>query len=112
MKLEKSIVIEMLFILAVAALLGLVVNFINPKGITIAFTKPPTVYASDSLFVSKSFGNPNLGDSLSSQPNLVKLKEPVIISTQQVHFLIQRDQAVLIDARTEQEFTTGRICSS
>ncbi len=86
---------QALLIVLLAAVIGLTANFLNPRGVQHTPDRPAATSAADSVF------------SLSAAEQ--QLDGPVTINTDQVRKLLLDGEAVLLDARTLQEYRSGHI---
>ena len=91
-------------IVILMALIGLVANKVNPRGARFSFHRPVDVADADSFFVQPSSNNARTVGGVAKAPEAIHT-----ISTAQLVRLLQKGQAVLVDARLEVEFQTGHI---
>ena len=103
---------EALFIIILASVLGLGVNAFNPKGVSITTTRPSLVSAPDSLFAQDLPEIDISDDKGKDMQDPADIGESLIVDTDQVRRLLANDQAVLLDARSEEEYQNGYIPQS
>jgi rhodanese-related sulfurtransferase len=87
----KSIIFQVLVIVAVAAMLGLSANALNPRGVALTLARPAGKAVADSL-LSRSAAD-----------------GPLLIDRRQLKTLLSTGNTVLIDARTPDEFAEGHL---
>lgn len=106
---QKKTIVEAICIIITASILGLGVNTFHPKGVQITSKRPPLEFATDSVF---AYDLPNAEIKV-NQINGAKKQEiievPVIVNTEQILQWIANDQALLLDARSEQKFQKEHI---
>jgi len=108
--LPKGALKEMALIVIVASIIGLGANFINPKGVTLSARRPALETAPDSVFATE-LPAVDITDESSSLDE-TDIGESLIVNTSQVRQLIERNQAVLLDARSKKEYREGHIPNS
>ncbi len=82
---------EALFIVIISAVLGLAANTLNPRGVSVAARRPTAAPAADSLLAADAVDG------------------PPVVDRRQVLNLLEGGKALLIDARTPEEFAVGHI---
>jgi rhodanese-related sulfurtransferase len=88
----KSILSQSLIIVAVAAVLGLTANALNPRGVALTLARPAGEAVADSLLAPGTTSD-----------------RPLLINRRQLTSLIKAGNTVLIDARTPEEFAAGHL---
>ena len=88
----KSIIFQALVIVAVAAVLGLTANALNPRGVALTLTRPAGVAVADSLLAPGA-----------------NAEGPLLVNRRQLKTLLNAGNTVLIDARAPDEFTAGHL---
>jgi rhodanese-related sulfurtransferase len=88
---KKTILLQVIMIIAAAAFLGLTTNALNPRGVALTVTRPLRAAAADS----------QLTKTIS--------KGALLINRTQLRTLIDRGDAVLVDARSPEEFAAGHL---
>ena len=98
----KHVIIEAIWIILIASIIGFTVNKFHPKGIKITAKRPPLKFAADTVFaIDLPTANIKIDQHL--------VQEPLIVNTKQVLQLIANNQAVLIDARYKAEYLKAHI---
>jgi rhodanese-related sulfurtransferase len=109
---SKTTFKEAVFIIIIASILGISTNAINPKGVTITSNRPSLISAPDSIF-AQDLPAINISDErLKDMTEPAVSGESILINTEQVHQLLIKDQARLLDARSEAEFQKEHIPNS
>ncbi len=93
MNIRKTI-LQTIFIVIASILLGFTNNIVNPNRVLISFDRPQAPAASDSTFETE-------------EP--ITVDGPVVLSKEQLSTLIQKQNVIIIDARTPAEFQSGHI---
>ncbi len=105
----KAALVEALMIVVIAAVIGLGVNVVHPKRVSISTKRPTIVAANDSVFAEEL---PGVAFSRGNNP-LPNLQErqngPITVNTNQVRRLMAGGKAIAIDARNQDEFESGHI---
>ena len=105
----KAALVEALLITITAAAIGLGVNVVHPKRVSISTKRPPVVAANDSVLAEELPGVAISGGN-DALPNLQETPNgPITVNTDQVRRLIAGGKAVLIDARDKSEYETAHI---
>ncbi len=86
----KPAVRQAVYLVLFSALIGILANAVNPRGISIR------------LYAPEQFGSETLADI---QPG----QKPPLVDTRQIHQLLDRKAALLIDARSAEEFASGHM---
>ena len=100
---------EAILITLICGVVGIAANLVNPNGIKFSTTRPPIEYADDSVLaedlppVQINGANQNDFDPDSETAG------PVVISMAQMKKLFAQKQAVLLDARSKNEYEQGHI---
>jgi rhodanese-related sulfurtransferase len=84
---------QALLILAISAILGFANNYINPNRVELSHERPTADIAADSTFERENA--PATG--------------PVVVGKKQLKTLVQEENAIIVDARSPEEFLTGHI---
>lgn len=87
----KTIFSQSSIIIAVAAVLGLTANALNPRGVSLTITRPAAQAVADSLLA------PGAAEG------------PLLINRRQLKILMSTGNTVVIDTRTPEEFTVGHL---
>lgn len=105
----KAALVEALMITVIAAIIGLSVNAVHPRRVSISTQRPPIAAADDSVFAEELPGVVISGGNDPS-PKLEETQNgPITVNTEQVRRLIAGGKAVVIDARNQAEFISGHI---
>jgi rhodanese-related sulfurtransferase len=96
--LDRKIIIESIVIVICGTVAGLCVNFLRSEGVSITNRRPVTVGVADSIFFQET-----------TRDKADVLGQPVVIRKTQLIRLVQQQTAVLLDARTPEEYTSGHI---
>lgn len=97
---------EASLIVLIAASLGLVINWFHPKGTNIALERPALPIAPDTVLAQNLPGVAVTIDGIKIDNASSK---PLLITTAQVVQHQQNDQLLLLDARSEAEFSSGHL---
>lgn len=110
--LPKTALIEATLIILISSIIGLGVNSVHSRKVTISSERLPVPAASDSVLAE---GLPDIhvsGDEGKSQLTEKATGNPIVVSTVQVRQMIARSQVILLDARSEEEHKAGSISGS
>jgi len=105
----KTALRQSIFIIAIAAVIGLIVNAFHPRKAQLSLTRPPLEYAPDSL-LAQDLPAVIIGadhDSVTLTP--IENGEPVFVNTKQLQQLVDQHRAVLLDARSRAEYEAEHI---
>ncbi len=93
--------VEAIFIIIVAAVLGFGSNLFHPKKVKISFSRPPIEFVEDNIAAQAL---PDVGINI-NEP----IEEPILLITEQVVTFLKKNQALLLDARSEKEYQKEHI---
>ena len=96
-------------IFLIAAAIGLIVNLFHPNNIQITVKRPSLQFAPDTVLAQDLPGVSITQDGVGQTNQQQQVHEPLLITTAQVIQLQSSGQAIIIDARTEQEFFNAHI---
>ena len=105
----KQILTQASWIILMAVILGFAVNRFHTKRVKISTTRPPLEYATDTVFAQTL---PEATITINQQNNSDThqiTEQPLIISTEKLNQMIAKNQAVLIDARSKEEFNQSHL---
>ena len=91
--LPKKFLVEAIFIIMLAVVLGFGSNLFHPKKVKISFSRPPIEFVEDNISAQTL---PDVG--------INPTEEPILLTMKQVVTLLEKDQALLLDARSEKEY--------
>jgi len=94
--LPRKPVVEAIFIIILAAVLGFGSNLFHPHKVKISFSRPPIEFVDDNIPAQSLL---DVGINI-TEPT----EEPILLITNQVVTLLKMNQAVLLDARSEKEY--------
>lgn len=100
---------EAFLIILIGGFVGMAANLLNPNGIKISSERPPIEYADDSVLAEDL---PPVQINGANQDDFAPDSEtagPVVISMAQMKKLFAQKQAVLLDARSKNEYEQGHI---
>ena len=104
--LPKRALRETLLIIAIATVLGIGTNAFNPNGVVIGFKRPSLTAAADSVLAVTL-------PEVAVAPDVQGAQDEIVhITTEQVQNLVQKGQALLIDARSQEEYDDRHIPNS
>jgi len=90
----RSLFLPTLFILIISVILGFANNFLNPNRVVLSNERPTAQIIEDSTLEGAS-------------PE--KISQPIVLGKEQLKKLILDGTAIVIDARTPDEFLSGHI---
>ena len=106
---SQRAIIEAIIIITISSIIGVVFNEFHLKGIQITHERPPLEFAPDTV-LAYELPTANITINQKERPdNQHNSKEPLLVNTKQVHQLLTKDIAILIDARSEAEFLKAHI---
>jgi len=100
---------EAIFIVLIGGVIGMSANLINPNGVKISSARPPIEYADDSVLAEDL---PSVQINGTNQDDFDPDSEtagPAVISMAQMKKLFAQKQAILLDARSVNEYRQGHI---
>lgn len=100
---------EAIGIILLASIVGFVVNRVHPEGVRITIKRPSLKFAPDTLLANDLPGVSISPDQAIEVQQAEPTDELLLIATAQVLQLRANGQALLIDARSEQEFADCHI---
>lgn len=102
--LPKQSLIEAICIIFIASIVGFCVNTFHPKKVKITASRPPTEFAEDTI---PSEALPDVGINLHNNED--PIEEPVFVTKEQILKLLKKNQALLLDARSQKEYQKNHI---
>lgn len=105
----KQILKEAIWIFIIASILGFTINKFHPRSVKISSKRPPLEYAADTLFAQDlPLANIQIDqENVAEKQNIIE--GPLIVNTKQVLQLIANRKALLLDARSKEEYLKGHI---
>jgi len=99
--LPKKFLVEAIFIIILAAVLGFSSNLFNPNNVKISFSRPPIEFVEDNI-PAQTLPDVEIN-------NTEPTEEPILLEMKQIVRLLEKDQGVLLDARSEKKFKKEHI---
>ena len=98
--LPKKIIVEAIFIIILAVVLGFSSNQFHSNKIKISFSRPPIEFVEDNI-AAQTLPDVEINSTESIEPLFLRMKQVVT--------LLSKNQALLLDARSEKEYRKGHI---
>ncbi|MBN1540615.1 rhodanese-like domain-containing protein [candidate division KSB1 bacterium] len=104
---NAKIMRESLVLVVLAVIVAAAFQLFRPNSELLSFDRPQITFAADSLLTAPL---PAISiDDSSAFGQAVAIGEPIVITIEQMQYLLETDAAIALDARSPQEFAAGHL---